>query len=55
MKRMLLLIKKKKTGRKKLFSDQSEPVTRDLVSYIEDLDKLLMKKNYQRTRITGSD
>ena len=31
----------------KLFSDQSEPVKRDMRSYIEDWGELSMKKNYQ--------
>ena len=35
---------------KKTFSDQSEPVTRDLRAYIEDGETLLKKKNDQRTR-----
>ena len=33
----------------KLFSDQSEPVKRELRAYIEDRGKLLKKKNDQRT------
>ena len=33
----------------KVFSDQSEPVKRELRAYIEDWGKLSMKKNDQRT------
>ena len=33
-----------------LFSDQSEPVKRELRAYIEDWGKLSMNKNDQRTR-----
>ena len=31
-----------------LFSDQSEPVKRELISYIEDWGEMSMKKHYQR-------
>ena len=34
----------------KLFSDQSEPVKRELRAYIEYWGKLSMNKNNQRTR-----
>ena len=36
-------------GSCKFFSDKSEPVIRELRTYIEDWEKLLMNKNYQRT------
>ena len=32
----------------KVFSDQPEPVTRELRAYIEYCEKSLIKKNYQR-------
>ena len=39
-----------KWGAEKVFSDHSEPVTRELRDYIEDWRKSSMKKNDQRTR-----
>ena len=39
----------KKMGFGKIFSDQREPVTRELIAYIKDWGKYLMKKNYRRT------
>ena len=38
-----------KWGVGKVFSNQSEPVKRELRAYIEDWEKQPMKKNYQRT------
>ena len=37
-------------GCEKLFSDHSEPVTRELRAYIEDWERLSMKKYYQINR-----
>ena len=34
----------------KVFSDQPEPVTRELIAYIEDMEISLVKKKYHITR-----